>query len=173
MRYPVLCTLLGVLLSAPPSVAQSSSLDDSAIEYRIVRQQDGLFEGLVATLGEQTYSIASPEEEMCLNVVDQRDFDGDGTIDALIENVTACGGNCCGNSYFFVTHEGEGRFQRSGEFGYSWTTPEVELWQGQWSIAVTSETGGGRAPSMISQRFILDDGQYMKVDPINESGSKR
>jgi hypothetical protein len=104
--------------------------------------------------------------EMCLEVVAQEDFDGDGARDALVRHDVGCGGNCCGNSYFFYGYRGDGHFQRTEEFGYAWTEPRVEKWQGRWSVVVTSANEGLNrdAPAEVTERYVLDAGRAVKVE---------
>ena len=103
---------------------------------------------------------------MCLQIVDQRDFDGNGLIDALVAHITACGGNCCPNQFFFVSALGDDRFEVSEEFADSWVDPIIEKWKGRWSIVVTSSNEGINLdrPVEITQRFILEGGKAVKVD---------
>ena len=70
---------------------------------------------------------------MCLQVVDQKDFDGKGFVDALVENITACGGNCCPQSFFLVSYSGGGQCEVSEELADSWRDPVIEKWKGRWS----------------------------------------
>jgi predicted permease len=75
---------------------------------------------------------------MCLQIVDQKDFESNGFIEALVAPITACGGNCCPNRFFFVSALGDGRFEAGEEFADSWADPIIEKWKGHWSIVVTS-----------------------------------
>jgi hypothetical protein len=84
------------------------------IEYSVEPQDDSPLgvTALRATENGKTYSLIGGSKEMCLQIEDQRDFDGNGFIDALVRN-TACGGNCCKDGFFFVSALGDGRFERT------------------------------------------------------------
>jgi hypothetical protein len=87
-------------------------------------------------------------------------------VDALVTNITACGGNCCANSFFFYSYLGDGHFQRTSDFGYSWVDPKIEKWKGRWSVVVTSNDEGVNtdAPYEITERYVLDAGKAVKVE---------
>jgi len=125
-----------------------------------------MFSSLVAIVDDKTYPIVSLTERACLEVVDQKDYDGNGTEDALVKLVTACGGNCCGNSFFFVSYAGSGQFQRSEAFGSSWSDPTVELWNGRFSVKVVSNNEGVNQaePEERTERFVLDHGKAVLVE---------
>jgi len=130
------------------------------------RQSKTMFSSLVAIADDQTYSIIDLTEEACLKVLDQKDFDGNGTKDALVKLITACGGNCCGNSFFFVSYAGNGQFQRSEAFGYAWTDPTIGLWNGRWSVKVVSSNEGVNQaePKERTERFVFDLGKAVLVE---------
>jgi len=137
------------------------------IEYSVEQSGDGAFgyAALHATANGKTCNLLSRSREMCLQVVDQRDFVGNGLIDALVAHITACGGNCCPNR-FFVSALGNGRFEVGEEFADSWAYPVVEQWKGRWSIVVTSNNEGINLdrPLEITRRSILERGEAVKVE---------
>jgi hypothetical protein len=138
------------------------------IEYSVEQPGDGAFgyAALHATANGKTYSLIGRSKKMCLQIVDQRDFDGNGLIDALVVHITACGGNCCPNQFFFVSALGDGRFEVGDEFADSWADPVIERWKGQWSIVVTSNNEGINLdrPVEITRRFVLEGGKAVKVE---------
>jgi hypothetical protein len=81
----------------------------------------------------KTRELIGKSKKMCLQVYDQRDFDGNGLVDALVSHNAGCGGNCCSDSYFFVSAFSGDRFQTSDEFAHSWGFPIIEKWKGRWS----------------------------------------
>src|SRR5690349_14188287 len=88
----------------------SIGLYGQSIEYFVEKSGDSMYGALRARANGKTYTLIDTSREMCLDVVDQRDWDGNGLRDALVERITACGGNCCPNSYFFVSALPNGRF---------------------------------------------------------------
>ena len=129
-------------------------------------------ERLEAEVDGQTYIVIDEKDNLCLTVADQRDYDGNGGADALVRHVIACGGNCCGDEFTFVSYLGNGHFQRTNSFGYSWGEPKIEKWKGMWSVVVTSNNEGMNtfAPEERIERYVLDSGKAVKVE---ESERKR
>jgi hypothetical protein len=124
------------------------------------------FAALSATENGKTYRLIDKSKEMCLEVVDQRDFDGNGFVDALVSHVAACGGNAVANTFFFVSALGNGRFEISDEFASSWGDPIIEKWKGRWSVVVTSSNEGvnQQRPVEITRRFVLESGKAVQVE---------
>src|SRR5579859_1732011 len=112
------------------------------IEYFVDKSDDALHAVLRAKENGKTYTLIDKTKEGCLVVADQRDFDGNGLTDALVENITACGGNCCPNSYFFVSAQGNGKFLVSDELADSWQEPAIEKWKNAWSVVIVSTNEG-------------------------------
>jgi hypothetical protein len=122
---------------------------------------------LEATANGRTQTIIAESESQCLSIVDQKDFDADGYVDALVEHINGCGGNCCGNSYFFVSYDGNGKFRKSQDFGYSWSNgPTIERWKEHWSVQVLSENQGVNTDDVqeVTERFVLDSGKAVRVE---------
>ena len=135
------------------------------IEYTLLESNELFSNELHAKLEGKTYVLIK-NEDICIRIADQRDFDNNGSKDVLIENVIGCGGNCCANSYFFYSYLGDGHFQRSDDFGYSWDEPLIEKWKGLWSVVVTSTNEGfnQEAPVEIKERYVLDNGEAIRVE---------
>lgn len=97
---------------------------------------------------------------------EQKDFDADGYLDALVEDITACGGNCCPNKFFFVSARPDGTFAVSDEFADSWKDPDIEKWKGHWSVVVVSNNEGvnQQRPVEYTRRFVLEGGKAVKVE---------
>src|SRR5205814_2333941 len=114
----------------------------------------------------QTYELISKDEGQCLEVVDQRDYRGGSSQDTLVKLIFGCGGNCCANTFFFYSYVGDGHFEKSDEFGYSWKEPVVERWNGRWSVRVTSVNEGiNTNPAReIMERYVLDSGNAVEVE---------
>ena len=91
------------------------------------------FDSLVARIGNREHVVIRETDDLCLALADQRDYDGDGTRDALVSHRVDCAGV---GVLFFVS--GSDGFQRSNSFpGYQ---PTIEPWEGHWSVV----TGAGR-----------------------------
>jgi len=121
---------------------------------------------LLATINGKSSVLINKSKGKCLQIVEQRDFDGDGSLDALVEDITACGGNCCPSQFFFVSARPDGTFAMSDEFADSWKDPVIERWKGQWSVVVVSNDEGFNNQRLveITRRFVLQGGKAVKVE---------
>jgi hypothetical protein len=115
---------------------------EPAIAYHLV-EGARFFDILVARIGTREHILIGETDDMCLELVDQRDFDGDGAPDALVLQDVGCGGVGATDALFFVS--GDQGFRRSNRFPGD--RPTVERWNGGWSVV----TGG--------TRYVLDDGR--------------
>jgi len=106
------------------------------------------FDILVARIGTREYTVIGEGDDMCLELPDQRDYDGDGARDALVRRTDACGSIDTPGPLFFVS--GSNGFQRSNSF--SGDHPEIEPWEGLWSVV----TGSGR--------HVLRRGRALRVE---------
>lgn len=151
---------------------EKNKLRKANITYEAADGSAPIFEKLFGVVDGQKYELITESDELCVNVADQRDFDGNGSIDALVTNIIACGGNCCGDSYFFYSYSGDGHFQQSGEFGYSWSKPKIEKWKGRWSVVVTSINEGINTQKFneIKERYVLDAGEAVKIEETERKG---
>lgn len=132
--------------------ADSPNRQNPAITYYIVKGAR-FFDSLVARIGTREHVVLGEIDDMCLDLPDQRDFDGDGTQDALVFQSTACSGNGAPGLLFFVS--GDPFFRRSNSFkGHQ---PRIEQWSGHWSVLTAST------------RHILKDGNAVLVE---ENASK-
>ena len=160
-----------VVMPQEQNIKEKNKLRHLTIKYEL-SESEGLFsKELYANLEDQTYSLIK-NEDICLEIADQKDFDDNGSMDVLLTNVIACGGNCCANSFFFYSYLGDGHFQRSNEFGYSWREPQIEKWKGRWSVLVKSNNEGCNQdePIETKERYILDDGKAVKVEESERKG---
>jgi hypothetical protein len=121
---------------------------------------------LVGTFNGKSSVLVPASKKKCLQIVEQRDFDGDGLTDALVEDITACGGNCCPNQFFFVSARPDGTFAISDELADSWKDPVIEKWKGKWSVVIVSNNEGVNTerPVEYTRRFVLEDGKAVKVE---------
>lgn len=138
------------------------------IRYSITQLDRTAFStgALVATVNGKRQILVDKSRKKCLQVVEQRDFDGDGSLDALVEDITACGGNCCPNQFFFASSLPDGTFAVSDEFASSWVDPVIEKWKGRWSVVVVSNNEGVNTerPVETTRRFVLEGGKAVKVE---------
>jgi hypothetical protein len=121
---------------------------------------------LRATEDDKTYTLMGRSKETCMGVLDQKDFDGNGFVDALVVVHPACGGSCCPNTFFFVSAQGGGKFKIGATFGESWGDPTIEKWNDAWSVLV-SETNDGittDARTEVQKRFVLKAGKAVMVE---------
>ncbi len=113
----------------------------SQIEYSVEKPGD-LYSVLLAKANGKTYTLIDESKKACLEVVDTRDWDGNGLTDAMVKRITACGGNCCPDAFFFVSALPGGRFEISGDLADSWQDPAIEKWKGRWSVVIVSNNEG-------------------------------
>lgn len=105
------------------------------------------FDILVARIGNREYVVLGETDDMCLDLQDQRDFDGDGNRDALVFRSPVCRGDGAPGLLFFVS--GDTAFRRSNVFpGHR---PRVERREGSWSVVA----GGNR--------YVLQDGRAVRA----------
>src|SRR5215469_1198068 len=156
--------------SATPTPAQQPAPRPvkPKIRYAITQLGKTTFStgALVATFNGQRHVLVDKSKNKCQQIISQRDFDGDGSLDALVEEITACGGNCCPDRFFFVSALPDGTFAVSDEFADSWTDPVIEKWKGHWSVVVVSNNAGvnRERPVEFTRRFVLEAGKAVKVE---------
>jgi hypothetical protein len=157
-----LCLLLIAICAGACHKKGSSGLRD---EY-VLSGSPWEFGQLTAVIGEKKYTIIDRSKEMCLRIVGQRDFDGNGTLDALVAHFAACAGNGGQGVYFFVLDMGKGRFVQTSEMGYSDEDPIIEKWQGKWSALIfTNNMGANTEPyEEFKERYIIKNGAAVAVE---------
>lgn len=103
----------------------------------------------------------------CINVVEQEDFDGNGVVDALIEE-NACGGNIGIFCYYIVSYSENGYFSISNSVcGDKYS---IEDWKGKKSILVYSGHYGVGNDEIGTEmeRFVLKDGKLELVETLKK-----
>ncbi len=119
------------------------------IIYHVVKGAR-FFDILVARIGNREHIVIGETDDMCLDLPDQRDFDGDGSRDALVFRSPRCRGDAAPGLLFFVS--ADTTFRLSNPFpGHR---PHVEWWNGEWSV-LTGEA-----------RHVLRDGRAVRVDRV-------
>jgi hypothetical protein len=110
----LLTSVLLLILASVSGLTQDKGRAASKIEYSVIEGERGgvfKFAALRATENGKIYQLIDQSKQMCLQIFDQRDFDGNGFVDALVKHIVACGGNGVGDSFFFVSAFGNGRFE--------------------------------------------------------------
>ena len=145
-------------------LAQAQSA--ARIEYSLDKNDGSEFNTLRATGDGKTCTLIDQSKHSCLQIADQRDWDGKGLVDAFVRHVNACGGNGAKDSFVFVSAFGNGHFKLSDEFGYTWDDPLIEKWKNRWSAVIVSNNEGynTQRPDEIKERFVLDAGKAVKVE---------
>ena len=127
----------------------------SGIVYHVVKGAR-FFDILVARIGNREHVVLGETDDMCLDLPDQRDFDGDGNRDALVFRSPRCRGDGAPGLLFFVS--GDPAFRRSNPFpGHR---PRVERWNGEWSVLARGT------------RHVLRDGRAVPVERIEPGVSQ-
>ena len=135
--------------------------EQNGISYELVKGGDYMFSAELFGLVEgKKHKIDIPAE--CIRIVKSLDFDEDGFPDVLMENISACGGNGAANSFFFVSYKGNGGFQITKEFGYSWNEPLIEKWDDKTSVVVENDDA-------TKERYILQDGKAVLVESTKKT----
>ena len=125
------------------------------IVYHVVKGAR-FFDILVARIGNREHVVIGETDDMCLDLPDQRDFDGDGSRDALVFRSPRCRGDAAPGLLFFVS--ADTTFRLSNPFpGHR---PRVERWNGAWSV-VAGET-----------RHVLRDGRAVTVNGAGSAGPR-
>lgn len=134
--------------------------------YYAENSEDSPFSSLKARINGQNYVLINNTQRLCFDVIDQKDYSGNGWNDALVREITGCGGSASVNTFYFAAYLGDGHFQLSDAFGYSYQEPVIETWHGKWSVLVTSHNEGFNLdePQETKERFILDSGQAVRVE---------
>lgn len=145
--------------------AQAGAVGDEAtdapesspdIAYHVVKGAR-FFDILVARIGNREHVVIGETDDMCLDLPDQRDFDGDGKRDALVFRSPRCRGDAAPGLLFFVS--ADTTFRLSNPF--SGHRPRVERWNGEWSV-VAGET-----------RYVLRDGRAVRVQGTGSGVPRR
>jgi hypothetical protein len=160
-----------IIVSGSGSVATAGGQPVSSharITYT-VKQPDETSLGpstLLANINGKSHVVINKSQGRCLSLVDQRDFDGDGLMDALVEEFPGCGGNCCPSSFFFVSARPGGAFAVSPDFADSWKDPIIEKWKDRWSVVFVSNNEGMNLmrPVEFTRRFVFRGGKPLKVE---------
>lgn len=154
------------VVAALASLADAAQKPSNKVEYSVEKSDGSIFTALRATANGKTYQLVDKSKEMCLQVIAQRDLDGNGFVDALVLHRIACGGSCCSDTFFVVSAFGDGRFEVSDEFADSWVYPVIEKWKDRWSVVVTSDNEGMnlQRPVEITRRFVLESGKMVQVE---------
>jgi hypothetical protein len=168
---PISLVLAGAVGLAGSLAAQTPPktnplLTSTSVEYTVEKSGDFADATLRAKVNGKTYTLIDKSKEQCLEIVDQRDWDGNGLKDALVERITACGGNCCPNSFFLAMAFPNGRFEISTDLADSWKDPTIERWKDRWSVVIVSNNEGWNTdrPAEITRRFVVQGGKAEKVE---------
>jgi len=130
-----------------------------------------IYQGLTATIGEKKYTILEAEDNeynsaMCIDILDVRDFNGDGYEDALIEHIEACGGWAVPTSslFFCIYDPVKDRFVESEPFASTDGTPEFKKVNGEWHVLLTSYSYFEMYRA--EQRYVLRDTEVVLLKSI-------
>ena len=158
-------TLLSFILNQKENNFYKIAEKPEVIKYSL-KEEESVFQpnSVIASISGKTIDI--PDEERCLTLVDQKDFDQDGYTDLLLEDIVACGGNCCANSYYMVVYKGNSKFNISKHFNSSWEGIKVQKWKNRWSFLATYVNAGANTKDYyeVTKRHILVNGEIKLVE---------
>lgn len=140
----------------PESVAKFVSFEGVNSDGRLFL--DSLFGIVDSTM--RYWIDTGPAGAECVLLEAQEDFNGDGLTDALVTDVQACGGNAIGNSFFFVTYTGDGRFTLSNSFGTNvYDDPEIKEWEGMKAVVIMESNYDQWSETYenVEERYVLVD----------------
>lgn len=145
---------------------KQDEIQEEAITYNVEYfvKGDTPHEKLYANVNGKEFEIPIPDD-ICIDIIEQGDFDNDGIRDVLVKDIVACYGNACGDSFFFVCYKGEGGFKISEEFGSDiYDEPVVENWNDNKSVTLTYFD---RDEILTRKdRYICEDGTAVKVESL-------
>jgi hypothetical protein len=134
------------------------------IEYFLSDTTYYISKDLYAKIDGKIYTLVDSSENICVGIKDIRDYNNDGIEDVLVALIHGCGGNCCGNSYFFISYI-NGKFIRTKEVAYG-NMSVIEKWKEQWSFVSISNNEGVNTmpPEEVTERFILVADSIVRVE---------
>ena len=138
----------------------------NSIEYSLT-QNANYHDEIKAVINDKEYILISQEEELCLSIVRSDDFNNDKYEDVLIEHITACGGNCCANSFQMFSFDGN-KFHKSDIVGYDWNGIEIVQKKLGFSFVVEDVHEGAGNTSMCKDRVMVYKLIEHKFELINE-----
>jgi hypothetical protein len=157
-----------LIVSSGSTAAGQPVSSQAQITYTVKQPDEKSFgpSTLLANINGKSHVVIGKSQGRCFLLADQRDFDGDGLMDALVEELPACGGNCCPSSFFFVSARPDGSFAVSPDFADSWDAPVIEKWKGRWSAVFVSKNEGMNVnrPVEATSRFVFRGGKPLKVE---------
>ena len=135
----------------------------SQIAYFTSDSSSYLVPDLYASLNDSIYTLIDSRTEECHSMEVVKDYNKDGQLDILVGNIKACGGNCCGNSYFFFSYN-NGRFSQTKAVGNG-NYLHSEQWKGNWAIVVHSNTQDSTTGHRrwIKERYMLEGDSIVKI----------
>jgi len=145
------------------------ALSRNLISYEEMRSDSQLFaDKIIAHVDGLDYTIIPSNEYGCFMLLDQRDYDGNGTIDALIKILKGCGSSGNTNSLLIITMNDIGYFNISDIVGTSCHDPILEEKDGKVILSFIDEIEDSDycEIEVYKKRFIYDG---MKLNCIEDS----
>ncbi|BDS15503.1 LysM peptidoglycan-binding domain-containing protein [Aureispira anguillae] len=158
ISWVILQLWAGILISYGQEIQYFSSDSSSYILMDVYAQ-----------IGNQIYTLQDSSVGECWAIVAQKDFNNNGYLDLLLGHIHGCGGNCCGNSYSFITFD-KNHFVRTQEVGNG-DYLHTELWKGKLSILLQtnvkdSVTGHQK---WLKERYVLQGDSIVKIETYKAS----
>ena len=117
---------------------------------------------LHAIVNDTDFFVKLPDEALCFDITDTFDIDGDGTTEALIRNIQACGGNGIADCYFIVKYSKGGYFSISDNMGKNvFESPVFEKWNDKPSFIIIDNLPNHQKDRL---RYIYENGNVQLVE---------
>lgn len=136
--------------------------------FHIQRISGKPYSGLVVGEGAEAVQVIREEDEICFEVLDSRDLDGDQYAEILLRDITACRGSHGLDRFFIVGKGADGKYHRSQPKGWAFREPAFEMWQGKTTLLIENLEGvtSSKALAHPTERYLYEDGELRLVETL-------
>ncbi|MBA6315687.1 SH3 domain-containing protein [Cellulophaga baltica] len=135
------------------------------IKYTVNNSED-LHKELIVTVNGKETVLISFGDESCFDLIEIQDYNNDGYEEVLLES-NACGGNCCGNSLFTFSFNGN-EFERSAYIGYYFGEMNLNYDQhtNRQFVVETNAIGAGNTTLCedLEETYVFDHNDFKLIE---------